>query len=140
MGICGSKEKVFESDHDHHVSYRTVQVISCSGRGGVAGPKFPARVPSPKPSHKAYDTILGKPFDDVKLYYEMGKELGRGQFGITYLCTDRNTGEQFACKCIAMKKLVTKADKEDMRREIQIMQHLSGQRISSSLRALMRIR
>lgn len=57
----------------------------------------------------------------------MGKELGRGQFGVTYLCTDKKTGEQFACKSISKKKLVTKADKEDMRREIQIMQHLSGQ-------------
>ncbi|GAB2230543.1 hypothetical protein Droror1_Dr00014813 [Drosera rotundifolia] len=138
MGICGSKEKVLESDHDHHVSYRTGNGVAnheqhqsksshVPAAAAQPGPKFPARVPSPKPSHKAYDTILGKPFDDVKLYYEMGKELGRGQFGITYLCTDRNTGEQFACKCIAKKKLVTKADKEDMRREIQIMQHLSGQ-------------
>ncbi|CAA3014548.1 calcium-dependent kinase [Olea europaea subsp. europaea] len=46
---------------------------------------------------------------------------------ITHLCADISTGQQYACKSISKKKLVTKSDKEDMRREIQIMQHLSGQ-------------
>ncbi|KAJ0548046.1 putative calcium-dependent protein kinase CAMK-CDPK family [Helianthus annuus] len=57
----------------------------------------------------------------------MGKELGRGQFGVTYSCTQNSTGVTYACKSISKKKLITKSDKEDMRREIQIMQHLSGQ-------------
>ncbi|GAB4859593.1 hypothetical protein Ancab_011067, partial [Ancistrocladus abbreviatus] len=33
------------------------------------------RTPSPKPALKAADTILGKPFEDVKLYYTLRKEL-----------------------------------------------------------------
>ncbi|XP_021906163.1 calcium-dependent protein kinase 33 [Carica papaya] len=73
------------------------------------------------------DTILGKQFENVKLYYSMGKELGRGQFGVTYLCTENSTGKKYACKSISKRKLVNKSDKEDMKREIQIMQHLSGQ-------------
>ncbi|CAL9232553.1 unnamed protein product [Arabidopsis halleri] len=32
------------------------------------------------------DTILGKPFEDIRKSYNLGKELGRGQFGITYMC------------------------------------------------------
>ncbi|KAF2285757.1 hypothetical protein GH714_007652 [Hevea brasiliensis] len=64
---------------------------------------------------------------DVKLSYTIGKELGRGQFGVTYLCTEISTGRKYACKSISKRKLVTKNDKEDMKREIQIMQHLSGQ-------------
>ncbi|KAF7840628.1 calcium-dependent protein kinase 2-like [Senna tora] len=72
-------------------------------------------------------TILGKPLEDVKNFYTLGKELGRGQFGITYLCTENSTGRTYACKSILKRKLVSKADKDDMRREIQIMQHLSGQ-------------
>lgn len=65
--------------------------------------------------------------EDVKDMYTLGKELGRGQFGVTYLCTEKSTGHLYACKSIAKRKLVTKGDKEDMKREIQIMQHLTGQ-------------
>ncbi|KAI3673807.1 hypothetical protein L6452_39937 [Arctium lappa] len=73
------------------------------------------------------DPILNKPYQDIKQHYTIGPELGRGQFGITYLCTHNSTSQKFACKSISKKKLITKGDKEDMRREIQIMQHLSGQ-------------
>lgn len=59
--------------------------------------------------------------------YNIGKELGRGQFGVTHLCTLKSTGEQFACKTIAKRKLVNKEDIEDVRREVQIMHHLTGQ-------------
>ncbi|KAJ6948562.1 calcium-dependent protein kinase 34-like [Populus alba x Populus x berolinensis] len=65
--------------------------------------------------------------EDVKSIYSIGKELGRGQFGITHLCTNKVTGEQFACKTIAKRKLVNKEDVEDVRREVQIMHHLTGQ-------------
>ncbi|XP_034211832.1 calcium-dependent protein kinase 19-like isoform X2 [Prunus dulcis] len=83
-------------------------------------------VKSPKPVYRP-DTILGKPYEDVKQHYTIGKELGRGQFGVTYLCTENSTGNKYACKSISKRKLVTKNDKEDIKREIQIMQHLSGQ-------------
>lgn len=73
------------------------------------------------------DAILGKPYQDVKSLYTLGKELGRGQFGVTYLCTENTTGLQYACKSISKRKLVTRNDKEDIKREIQIMQHLTGQ-------------
>ncbi|XP_011090473.1 calcium-dependent protein kinase 17 [Sesamum indicum] len=65
--------------------------------------------------------------DSVKATYTIGKELGRGQFGVTYLCTHKQTGEQFACKTIAKRKLANKEDIEDVRREVQIMHHLTGQ-------------
>ncbi|GLU23667.1 hypothetical protein SLE2022_396560 [Rubroshorea leprosula] len=86
----------------------------------------PAPVPSPKPVQKS-DIILGKPYEDVRLHYKMGKELGKGQFGVTFLCTENSTGKQYACKTISKKRLLTTNDKEDMRREVLIMQHLSGQ-------------
>ncbi|KAG2395899.1 Calcium-dependent protein [Vigna angularis] len=59
-------------------------------------------------------TILGKPFEDIKKYYTLGKELRRGQFGVTYLCTENATGMTYACKSILKRKLVSKADREDM--------------------------
>ncbi|KAK9277815.1 hypothetical protein L1049_027371 [Liquidambar formosana] len=56
--------------------------------------------------------------------YILGRELGRGEFGITYLCTDRETREALACKSISKKKLRTAIDIEDVRREVQIMSSL----------------
>ncbi|CAI5961088.1 unnamed protein product [Closterium sp. NIES-64] len=34
--------------------------------------------------------------------YEVGRELGRGHFGVVRLCEDRATGERFACKTILL--------------------------------------
>lgn len=61
---------------------------------------------------------------DIESWYELGHELGRGEFGITHLCTDRETQEVFACKSISKKKLRTQVDIEDVRREVAIMKHL----------------
>ncbi|KAF8403806.1 hypothetical protein HHK36_011912 [Tetracentron sinense] len=61
---------------------------------------------------------------DIGIRYDLGRELGRGEFGITYLCTDKSTGEEFACKSISKKKLRTAVDIEDVRREVEIMKHL----------------
>ncbi|XP_071722582.1 calcium-dependent protein kinase 21-like [Rutidosis leptorrhynchoides] len=80
-----------------------------------------------RPAPPAPDTILGKPFEDIRQHYKLGKELGRGQFGITYLCSENSTGHTYACKSILKRKLVSKQDREDVKREIHIMQHLSGQ-------------
>ncbi|XP_040994577.1 calcium-dependent protein kinase 8-like [Juglans microcarpa x Juglans regia] len=61
---------------------------------------------------------------DISAHYELGRELGRGEFGVTYLSTDVSTGEELACKSISKKKLRTAVDIEDVRREVEIMKHL----------------
>ncbi|KAM7506255.1 hypothetical protein LguiB_005159 [Lonicera macranthoides] len=71
--------------------------------------------------------ILDRPFEDIREHYSLGKELGRGQFGVTYNCMENETGLAYACKSILKRKLVNKNDKEDIKREVHIMQHLSGQ-------------
>ncbi|ESR48493.1 calcium-dependent protein kinase 29 [Citrus sinensis] len=71
--------------------------------------------------------ILGKPYVDITTIYDLDKELGRGQFGVTYLCTKKATGRKYACKSISRRKLVYDKDMEDVRREILILQHLTGQ-------------
>jgi calcium-dependent protein kinase len=40
------------------------------------------------------------------------------------LCTDKETGENFACKSISKKKLRTAVDIEDVRREVEIMKQM----------------
>lgn len=54
----------------------------------------------------------------VRDKYIIGAELGRGEFGVVYLCTDHETHETSACKSISKKKLRTAVDVEDVRREV----------------------
>ncbi|GAA0153146.1 non-receptor serine/threonine protein kinase [Lithospermum erythrorhizon] len=61
---------------------------------------------------------------EILLRYELGRELGRGEFGVTYLCTDKVSRDTFACKSISKKKLRTRIDIEDVKREVEIMKHL----------------
>ncbi|KAJ1701065.1 hypothetical protein LUZ63_000844 [Rhynchospora breviuscula] len=70
-------------------------------------------------------TVLPAPIGtDINAFYEVGHELGRGEFGITYLCTEKSTGMKYACKSIQKKNLRTQVDIEDVRREVEIMQNL----------------
>ncbi|KAG8082983.1 hypothetical protein GUJ93_ZPchr0014g46868 [Zizania palustris] len=70
--------------------------------------------------------VLSHPTPNLLDLYAMGRILGQGQFGTTYLCTEISTGVDYACKSISKRKLITKEDMDDVRREIQIMHHLSG--------------
>ncbi|KAH0670666.1 hypothetical protein KY290_026034 [Solanum tuberosum] len=73
--------------------------------------------------HKSY--VLDNPTGtDIEATYELGRELGRGEFGVTYLSTDKVSGDVYACKSISKKKLRTRVDIEDVRREVEIMKHL----------------
>lgn len=62
--------------------------------------------------------------ENVEERYLVDRELGRGEFGITYLCIDRSSRELLACKSISKRKLRTAVDVEDVRREVAIMKHL----------------
>ncbi|CAD6207231.1 unnamed protein product [Miscanthus lutarioriparius] len=72
---------------------------------------------------------------DLGAQYELGGELGRGEFGITYLCTESATGARYACKSISKRKLRTPVDVEDVRREVDIMRHMPAHPNIVSLRA-----
>ncbi|GFQ06940.1 calcium-dependent protein kinase 2 [Phtheirospermum japonicum] len=72
------------------------------------------------------DSILSAETGHFKEHYKLGHELGHGQYGKTYLCVDKKTGINYACKSIAKRKLLTNEDVNDVRREIEIMHHLSG--------------
>lgn len=74
---------------------------------------------------KALITVLnGVPKENIEDKYLVDRELGRGEFGVTYLCIDRQTRELLACKSISKRKLRTAVDVEDVRREVAIMKHL----------------
>ncbi|CAN8304772.1 unnamed protein product [Cochlearia groenlandica] len=75
---------------------------------------------SPAPIRVLKDVILSNQ-TQISDKYVLGRELGRGEFGITYLCTDLETHEALACKSISKRKLRTAVDVEDVRREVAIM-------------------
>ncbi|PKA50079.1 Calcium-dependent protein kinase 5 [Apostasia shenzhenica] len=70
--------------------------------------------------------VIGHKTANIRDLYMLGRKLGQGQFGTTYLCTEISTGIEYACKSISKRKLISNEDVEDVRREIQIMHHLAG--------------
>ncbi|MCO5547017.1 hypothetical protein L7F22_000457 [Adiantum nelumboides] len=89
--------------------------------GNCAGQPPPP--PPPPPPEK---TVLNRTFRDVRATYTIGRELGRGNFAVTYLCTHKVTGKRFACKSIPKRKLVNAEDIKDVQREVRILNHLEG--------------
>ncbi|KAI5061195.1 hypothetical protein GOP47_0023700 [Adiantum capillus-veneris] len=59
-------------------------------------------------------------------FYNLGHELGRGQYGIIRSCTCRSSGTSFACKSISKLHLSREADVEDAVGEVRIMKLLSN--------------
>ncbi|XP_054797640.1 calcium-dependent protein kinase 2-like [Prosopis cineraria] len=72
------------------------------------------------------DEIFAEPMEVLTTTHTVGKEIGRGRTGPTYLCAHKVTGELFACKTIVKMKL-RKNDTDDVLRSVQIMHHLAGQ-------------
>ena len=72
------------------------------------------------------ESVLQTKTGNFKEFFVLGRKLGQGQFGTTFLCVEKATRQEYACKSIAKRKLVTDEDVEDVRREIQIMHHLAG--------------
>ena len=71
-------------------------------------------------------TVLNRPMQNIREIYTLGKELGRGQFGVTRMCTNKSTGEVLACKSISKRSFTCREDVEDVRSEVQILKTISG--------------
>ena len=46
--------------------------------------------------------------NDIGDKFNLGKVLGKGQFGTTRIAVDRQTGEKYACKTVSKRKIVKK--------------------------------
>ncbi|XP_068646645.1 calcium-dependent protein kinase 18-like [Aristolochia californica] len=75
------------------------------------------------PWGKRTDFGYAKDFDKN---YSLGKLLGHGQFGYTFVATDRTTGERVAVKRIEKNKMILSIAAEDVKREVKILQALTG--------------
>jgi calcium-dependent protein kinase len=90
---------------------------------GNAHARLPPPVAAPTALRPA--SVLPHKTANVRDHYRIGKKLGQGQFGTTYLCVAKEDGAEYACKSIPKRKLLCREDYEDVWREIQIMHHLS---------------
>ncbi|GMJ14146.1 calcium-dependent protein kinase 15 [Hibiscus trionum] len=140
MGCCCSKNSLARanrngctSTNDSRPADEEEQVVKSQKQASQARQRHHHQPPqsnlssASKAAQVRHDTVLGKPLEDVKKHYTLGDELGRGQFGIIYTCTHNSTGNTYACKSIMKRKLKNKQDKDDVKKEVQIIQHLSGQ-------------
>ncbi|KAK8590250.1 hypothetical protein V6N13_089011 [Hibiscus sabdariffa] len=106
----------------------------CEGNAGsVATKKDEPSKPKPQRPHHVrrltateLESVLGRKTENLKELYSLGRKLGQGHFGTTFLCVEKGTGKEYACKSIAKRKLTSINDVDDVRREIHIMHHLAG--------------
>ncbi|XP_023764849.1 calcium-dependent protein kinase 28 [Lactuca sativa] len=75
------------------------------------------------PCGKTTDFGYLKDFDS---HYSTGKLLGHGQFGYTYVAIDKSNGDRVAVKKIDKNKMILPIAVEDVKREVKILQALSG--------------
>ncbi|CAI5944680.1 unnamed protein product [Closterium sp. NIES-65] len=71
-------------------------------------------------------SVLGRGLSDVRKVYQLGKELGRGNFGVIREAVDWVSGERFACKSVNKKRLECVDDIGDLRREVEVMRSVKG--------------
>ena len=94
---------------------------ACGSKTGGDGGATPDR-----PYNSTEKGILGKGLHDVTIDYNLGVQLGKGTFGVVRKATCAKTNESFACKSIAKRRLRIKAEREMIKREIEIQHHLGG--------------
>ncbi|VVB10075.1 unnamed protein product [Arabis nemorensis] len=75
------------------------------------------------PYGKRIDFGYAKDFDNQ---YIIGKLLGHGQFGFTYVATDNRNDDRVAVKRIDKAKMTLPIEVEDVKREVKILQALGG--------------
>ncbi|XP_076887805.1 calcium-dependent protein kinase 28-like [Bidens hawaiensis] len=115
MGACLSTTKISGSNSNRK-----------HDEGGGSNGKKPIRQ-----KHKEVIVPCGTRTDfgyvkDFDNHYSVGKLLGHGQFGYTYVAIHKSTGDRVAVKKIDKNKMKTPAAVEDVKREVKILQALSG--------------
>eukprot|EP00803_Ostreobium_quekettii_P003177 evm.model.scf_1105.4 EVM.evm.TU.scf_1105.4 scf_1105:28267-31780(+) len=70
--------------------------------------------------------LLGKETPDLRSRYEFQGVLGQGSTAVVRKLVDKATGQEFACKSIAKRKLKNAAEVEGVKMEIEVLHHVSG--------------
>ncbi|CAL8369920.1 unnamed protein product [Boreogadus saida] len=70
--------------------------------------------------------------EDVEVFYEMGEELGSGQFAIVRKCKDKGSGQDYAAKFIKKRRLSSSrrgVSREEIEREVNILREIQHSNI-----------
>ncbi|XP_058777776.1 calcium-dependent protein kinase 28-like isoform X1 [Vicia villosa] len=81
--------------------------------------KVGSRIPCGKRTDFGYEKDFDKRFS-------LGKLLGHGQFGYTYVGIDKSSGDRVAVKRLEKAKMILPIAVEDVKREVKILKELTG--------------
>ena len=70
--------------------------------------------------------VLGRETGAIEQAYIIGAETGKDQFGTVHEGVERRSGKPVIVKRVAKRKLLTREDVEDGRKEVAIMHFLQG--------------
>ncbi|CAI5508894.1 unnamed protein product [Closterium sp. Naga37s-1] len=73
----------------------------------------------------------------LQVCYKIGRELGRGHFGVVRECADARTGELFACKTILKDQIQRPEDLKELRAEVLVPLLLQAEAESAAAAARM---
>ena len=80
---------------------------------------------SPTSSLPPTQMLVQNTAQDISALFDMGHEIGRGQYGVIRVCSDKASGRRYACKSIDKRKL-SELGREEVVKEVKIMRMLSG--------------
>ncbi|XP_074560876.1 calcium-dependent protein kinase 18-like [Curcuma longa] len=131
MGVCFSADSKVTggSSRSGSGSVRKQQAEGLRNKAALEQPPPPKERGTKKrpaglvPCGKRTDFGYAKDFESR---YSIGKLLGHGQFGYTFVATEKATGEQVAVKRIDKNKMVLPVAVEDVKREVRILSALKG--------------
>ncbi|GMH24012.1 hypothetical protein Nepgr_025855 [Nepenthes gracilis] len=115
-----NKQEASHHNTRHHPKANEKQRISEQVKGKD---KPESRRHGVVPFGKRTDFGYAKDFDQK---YTIGKLLGHGQFGYTYVATDKSNGDRVAVKKIEKSKMILPIAVEDVKREVRILKALAG--------------
>ncbi|KAK8710445.1 hypothetical protein V6N13_145768 [Hibiscus sabdariffa] len=140
MGACLSTTKVNGSSSNANSHHRKQHQSSAP-----TNVKKESQNPNNQQDQQQHQQVKGKPssrkqtgiipcgkrtdfgyFKDFDHRYTIGKLLGHGQFGYTYVATDKANGDRVAVKKIEKNKMVLPVAVEDVKREVKILEALKG--------------
>lgn len=71
-------------------------------------------------------SVLPFPTQELRSRFFLGREIGRGSYGVVRECFEKKSGQTFACKVIQKKHLGTLQDRLVVAREVGLMQMVRG--------------
>ncbi|KAG8373637.1 hypothetical protein BUALT_Bualt11G0045000 [Buddleja alternifolia] len=116
---AGKQEGSNNNNNNHHKTKpnhrnQQQQNVKSSSRRPNGGP-----IPCGKRTDFGYEK-------DFEMRYTIGKLLGHGQFGYTYVAIDKSNGDRVAVKRIDKNKMVLPIAVDDVKREVKILKALAG--------------